>query len=147
MAKIKNTEEDRRLRQNRQNNIRGAKISYYGNYNETGADPRSSGPGTKKIPMSNSAEAKTERLRKYKNKERIKFEKTYEFNKPKKSSGQGTGKVVADRAAKAGGRAQPKGTAPRTPSALPPRTGPSAGGGSSLYSRLTGGGGLRRHGR
>jgi hypothetical protein len=93
-----------------------------------------------------------ERLQKYKNKERIKFEKTYEFNKPKKSSGQGTGKVVADRAAKAGGRAQPKGTAPRTavprtPTALPPRTGPSSGGSSSLYSRLTGGGGLSRHGR
>jgi hypothetical protein len=93
-----------------------------------------------------------ERLQKYKNKERIKFEKTYEFNKPKKSSGQGTGKVVADRAAKAGGRAQPKGTAPRTavprtPTALPPRTGPSSGGGSSMYSRLTGGGGLSRHGR
>jgi hypothetical protein len=38
--------------------------------------------------------------------------------------------------------------APRnTASALPARSGPSAGGGSSLYSRLTGGGGLRRHGR
>ena len=147
MAKIKNTEEDRRLRQNRQNNIRGAKISYYGNYNETGADPRSSGRGTKKIPISNSAEAKTERLQKYKNKERIKFEKTYEFNKPKKSSGQGTGKVVADRAAKAGGRAQPKGTKP-TGMASPPRTGPSSGGAgqSARYSRLTGGG-LMKHGR
>ena len=40
------------------------------------------------------------------------------------------------------GRAQPKGTQPKG-MASPPRTGPSAGGsggGSSLYSRLTGGG-------
>jgi hypothetical protein len=44
------------------------------------------------------------------------------------------------------GRAQPKGTAPRTavprtPTALPPRSGARAGGGSSsMYNRLTGGG-------
>ena len=49
------------------------------------------------------------------------------------------------------GRAQPKGTAPRTatprtPSALPARSGARAGGGSSMYSRITGGG-LRSHGR
>jgi hypothetical protein len=46
------------------------------------------------------------------------------------------------RATKAGGRAQPKGT--------PPRTGPGsgAGGGSGArYTRLTGGGGPRSHGR
>jgi len=147
MARITNPEDDRRIRQNRQNNIRGAKISYYGNYNETGADPRSRGRGTKKTSMSNSSEAKAERLQQYKNKERIKYEKTYEFNKPKKSAGEGTGKVEKIRNAKAGGRAQPKGTQPKG-MAAPPRTGPSSGGGgqSSRYSRLTGGG-LNKHGR
>ena len=102
--------------------------------------------GTKKTgPKVNFGDA--DRLQQYKNKERIKYEKTYEFNKPKKSSGQGTGKVVADRAAKAGGRAQPKGTKP-TGMASPPRTGPSSGGAgqSARYSRLTGGG-LMKHGR
>ena len=48
-----------------------------------------------------------------------------------------TGKVVANRAAKAGGRAQPKGT--------PPRTAPGSGGQSARYARLTGG--LMKHGR
>lgn len=91
--------------------------------------------GNKADPIS-----KTERLRQYKNKERIKYEKMYEFSKPKKSAGQGTGKVTKVRNAKAGGRAQPKGT--------PPRTGPGsgAGGQSARYSRLTGGG-LMKHGR
>ena len=59
---------------------------------------------------------------------------------PNKSS------VPTQRAAKAGGRAQPRGTAPKgmTP---PPRTGPSSGGGgqSARYNRLTGG--LKQHGR
>ena len=139
MAKITNSEDDRRIRQNQQNNIRGAKISHYGSYNKTGADPRFRGRGTKKIPMSNSPEAKAERLQKYKNTERIKYEKTYEFNKPKKSAGEGTGKVTKTRADKAGGRAQPKGT--------PPRTGPGSGSGgqSARYARLTGG--LLKHGR
>lgn len=102
--------------------------------------------GTKKTgPKVNFGDA--DRLQQYKNKERIKYEKTYEFNKPKKSVGQGTGKVEKIRNAKAGGRAQPKGTQPKG-MAAPPRTGPSSGGGgqSSRYSRLTGGG-LNKHGR
>ena len=93
-----------------------------------------------------------DRIQEYRNNERLKYEKKYEFNRPKKSAGEGTGKVTKIRAAKAGGRAQPKGTAPRTPvprtpTALPPRTGPSSGGGgqSARYNRLTGG--LMRHGR
>ncbi len=93
---------------------------------------------TSKKPKANNMDA--ERLQEYKNKERIKYEQTYEFNKPKKSAGEGTGKITKERAAKAGGRAQPKGT--------PPRTGPGsgAGGQSARYSRLTGGG-LMKHGR
>jgi len=57
-----------------------------------------------------------------------------------------TGKVMANRAAKAGGRAQPRGTAPKGMTS-PPRTGPSSGGGgqSARYGRLTGG--LKQHGR
>ena len=93
-----------------------------------------------------------DRIQEYRNNERLKYEKKYEFNRPKKSAGEGTGKVTKIRAAKAGGRAQPKGTAPRTPvprtpTALPPRTGPSSGGGgqSARYNRLTGG--LKQHGR
>ena len=79
------------------------------------------------------------KLAAHKDKVRIKYEKTYEFNKPKKSAGEGTGKVTKIRAAKAGGRAQPKGT--------PPRTGPGSGSGgqSARYARLTGG--LLKHGR
>ena len=94
--------------------------------------------GTKKTgPKVNFGDA--DRLQQYKNKERIKYEKTYEFNKPKKSAGEGTGKVTKTRADKAGGRAQPKGT--------PPRTGPGSGSGGQggRYSRLTGG--LMKHGR
>ena len=89
-------------------------------------------------PMSNSPEAKAERLQQYKNKERMKYLDTM-YNKPLKSAGEGKGKVKKIRAAKAGGRAQPKGT--------PPRTGPGsgAGGHGARYSRLTGGG--SRHGR
>ena len=94
-----------------------------------------------------------DRIQQYRNNERLKYETKYEFNRPKKSAGEGTGKVTKIRAAKAGGRAQPKGTAPRTavprtPTALPPRTGPSSGGGgqSARYNRLTGGG-LMKHGR
>ena len=107
MAKITNSEDDRRIRQNQQNNIRGAK------------------------------ETKADRIQRYKNNERFKYETKYEFNRPKKSAGEGTGKVTKIRAAKAGGRAQPKGT--------PPRTGPGSGGQNARYARLTGG--LLKHGR
>ena len=87
------------------------------------------------------------KLAAYKDKVKAKYEKTYEFNKPKKSAGEGTGKVEKIRNAKAGGRAQPKGTQPKG-MAAPPRTGPSSGGGGqgSRYGRLTGGG-LNKHGR
>ena len=55
--------------------------------------------------------------------------------------------VPNQRAAKAGGRAQPRGTAPKGMTS-PPRTGPSSGSGgqSARYNRLTGGG-LMKHGR
>jgi hypothetical protein len=100
--------------------------------------------GSNKKPKSSKdgSFSDADRLQQYKNKERIKYQQTYEFNKPKKSAGEGTGKVTKTRAANAGGRAQPKGT--------PPRTGPGsgAGGGSGArYTRLTGGGGPRSHGR
>ena len=54
--------------------------------------------------------------------------------------------VANKRATKAGGRAQPRGTAPKGMTS-PPRTGPSSGGGgqSARYGRLTGG--LKQHGR
>ena len=78
-----------------------------------------------------------DRIQQYRNNERLKYETKYEFNRPKKSAGEGTGKVTKIRAAKAGGRAQPKGT--------PPRTGPGSGGQSARYARLTGG--LLKHGR
>ena len=95
-----------------------------------------------------------DRIQQYRNNERLKYEKKYEFNRPKKSAGEGTGKVTNKytKGVKSPGRAQPKGTAPRTavprtPTALPPRTGPSSGGGgqSARYNRLTGG--LKQHGR
>ena len=84
-------------------------------------------------------ETKADRIQRYKNNERFKYETKYEFNRPKKSAGEGTGKVTKIRAAKAGGRAQPKGTLPRT--------GPGSGSGGigARYNRLTGG--LRKHGR
>ena len=97
--------------------------------------------GGKKWPTpSNSPEAKAQRLQQFKKLEKFRYEQRYEFSKPQKSEGQGTGKVRGQYRQNilSPGRAQPKGTMPR-----PPRTGPGSGVGGvglgSRWSRLTGG--------